>query len=128
MNAYYLKPTDTTPLVQFDPSKNELKFVGRSIPEDSIGFYEPILKWLAELAINPPSKMTISFDLEYFNTSSSKCLLDVFRRLHDIQQSFRCEMELLWTYEDDNEDMLEIGEEYSSLFTCPFHFIAKPVN
>jgi hypothetical protein len=37
-----------TPSVNLDPEKRQLRFEGRSIPEDTIRFYEPILKWIEE--------------------------------------------------------------------------------
>lgn len=60
--------------------------------------------------------------LEYFNTSSSKCILDVFKRLEPIRSAGN-EVTVLWHYEADDEDMLEAGEDYSGIINIPFKMI-----
>jgi len=62
--------------------------------------------------------------LEYFNTSSSKCLLDIFRKLEAINQSGRSNVKVSWVYDSDDEDMMEAGEDYQALVKVPFEFSA----
>ena len=64
----------------------------------------------------------VNIRLEYFNTSSSKCILDVFKKLEAIHKS-RNEVEVNWFYEEDDEDMLEAGEDYESIIRVPFNMI-----
>jgi hypothetical protein len=61
--------------------------------------------------------------LEYFNTSSSKCILDVFKKLESIHKSGDKEVIINWYYEEDDEDMLEAGEDYESIIRVPFKMI-----
>jgi len=60
--------------------------------------------------------------LEYFNTSSSKCILDVFKKLEMIHKA-KNDVEIKWYYEEDDEDMLEAGEDYESIIRVPFEMI-----
>ena len=92
-----------TPEVDFN-SSGELLLKGRSIPENSIEFYKPLIEWLEAYAESPSSKTVLSVQLEYFNTSSSKCILDVFKKLEAVSGS---EISIKWHYEEDDEDMLE---------------------
>ena len=69
-----------TPVVEFS-SNGELLLKGRSIPENSIEFYKPLIEWLESYSESPNSTTVLSVQLEYFNTSSSKCILDVFKKL-----------------------------------------------
>ena len=62
----------------------------------------------------------VSIRLEYFNTSSSKCLMDLLKR---VEQS-AAEATVLWYYEEDDEDMLEAGEDYDAIIDMPFRLIA----
>ncbi len=57
------------------------------------------------------------FKLEYFNTASSKLILDVLSNLEDIEG-----MTIVWYYHEDDEDMQEAGEEFSELVELPFEF------
>jgi len=67
-------------------------------------------------------KTTVEVKLEYFNTSSSKCILDVFKKLEIIHKA-RNDVEIKWYYEEDDEDMLEAGEDYESIIRVPFEMI-----
>ena len=64
----------------------------------------------------------MNVQLEYFNTSSSKCILDVFKKLESIQKG-KQEVIINWYYEEDDEDMLEAGEDYESIIRVPFKMI-----
>ena len=72
-----------TPVVEFS-SNGELLLKGRSIPENSIEFYKPLIEWLESYSESPNSTTVLSVQLEYFNTSSSKCILDVFKKLESV--------------------------------------------
>ena len=93
---------------------------GRSIPENSIEFYKPLIEWLESYSESPNSTTVLSVQLEYFNTSSSKCILDVFKKLESISGS---EITVKWHYEEDDEDMLEAGEDYEAIIDLPFEMI-----
>ena len=108
-----------TPVVEFS-SNGELLLKGRSIPENSIEFYKPLIEWLESYSESPNSTTVLSVQLEYFNTSSSKCILDVFKKLESISGS---EITVKWHYEEDDEDMLEAGEDYEAIIDLPFEMI-----
>jgi len=98
------------------------KLEGRSIPENSVEFYKPLVDWLEEYKDNPIEKTVVEVKLEYFNTSSSKCILDVFKKLEVIHKA-KNSVEIKWFYEEDDEDMLEAGEDYESIIRVPFQMI-----
>ena len=108
-----------TPLVEFN-TNGELLLKGRSIPENSIEFYKPLLEWIESYSESPNSSTVLNVQLEYFNTSSSKCILDVFKKLESVSGS---EVSVKWYYEEDDEDMLEAGEDYEALIDLPFEMI-----
>lgn len=113
--------TPKTPTVHFDDAgKVEIK--GRSIPENSIEFYKPLVDWLEQYLSTPAELTEVNIQLEYFNTSSSKCILDVFKKLEAIYKSGN-EVVINWYYEEDDEDMLEAGEDYQSIIKIPFKMI-----
>ena len=95
---------------------------GRSIPENSIEFYKPLVDWLDEYSKKPNDKTEVNIKLEYFNTSSSKCILDVFKKLETIYKDDN-NVVINWYYEEDDEDMLEAGEDYESIIRVPFKMI-----
>lgn len=121
MEPISITGTPKTPTVQFDGAgKVEIK--GRSIPENSIEFYKPLVDWLEQYLSTPAELTEVNIQLEYFNTSSSKCILDVFKKLEAIYKSGN-EVVINWYYEEDDEDMLEAGEDYQSIIKIPFKMI-----
>jgi hypothetical protein len=122
MEPLVLEGTQKTPTVEFDPVKGVLEIKGRSIPENSIEFYKPLVDWLENYSDSPAGKTVVNVHLEYFNTSSSKCILDVFKKLESLHKSNNV-VQINWYYEEDDEDMLEAGEDYESIIRVPFKMI-----
>jgi hypothetical protein len=122
MEPILIEGTPKTPSVKFDPEKGVIEIKGRSIPENSIEFYKPLVDWLEFYSKNPLQKTLVNVQLEYFNTSSSKCILDVFKKLEAIHKANH-DVTINWFYEEDDEDMLEAGEDYESIIRVPFKMI-----
>jgi len=122
MDSINIEGTPKTPKVNFDPEKGTLLLKGRSIPENSIEFYRPLVDWLDKYSTSPKGKTVCDIQLEYFNTSSSKCLLDLFKKMEQMNSS-GSEIVINWYYEEDDEDMLEAGEDYQSIINVPFKMI-----
>ncbi|MCQ2251868.1 MAG: DUF1987 domain-containing protein [Bacteroidales bacterium] len=119
MSVIKIQGTDDTPTVTLDKENNIFEITGRSLPEDVVVFYKPILEWLDEYKNDPLEKTVFNFKLEYFNTASSKLLLDVLLKLEDIANDDH-DVLVKWHYPDDDEDMEEAGEEYSDIVDVPF--------
>ena len=119
MSVIKIQGTDDTPTVTLDKENNIFEISGRSLPEDVVVFYKPILEWLDEYKNDPLEKTVFNFKLEYFNTASSKLLLDVLLKLEDINNDGH-DVVVKWHYPDDDEDMEEAGEEYSDIVDVPF--------
>jgi len=87
-----------------------------------VEFYKPLIDWLENYKETPLDKTVVNIRLEYFNTSSSKCILDVFKKLEAIHKA-KNDVVVNWFYEEDDEDMLEAGEDYESIIRVPFKMI-----
>ena len=124
MESLVIQAGVKTPFISLQNS-GAIEIKGKSIPENSVEFYQPVLSWLDQYAQKPLAKTSVTVHLEYFNTSSSKCLLDIFRRLEKLHASTN-EVSVLWLFEEDDEDMQEAGDDYSSIVKIPFTI--KPVE
>ena len=122
MEPIIIEGTPKTPSIKFDAKDGVFEIKGRSIPENSVEFYKPLNEWLDNYMQIPLDKTIVNIRLEYFNTSSSKCILDVFKRLEAIHRS-KHDVEINWFYEEDDEDMLEAGEDYDSIIKVPFKMV-----
>lgn len=119
MENIILQPTPKTPSVKLDAQTGMVEIKGRSIPENSLEFYKPLIEWVEKYSADSQSETNVHIQLEYFNTSSSKCLLDFFKRLETINNK----VVINWYYEQDDEDMLEAGEDYEAIINVPFKMI-----
>ena len=122
MDKYAIDGTPKTPSISFDLNGGVLEIKGRSIPENSIEFYKPLVDSLDKYSSAAKSATTVNVQLEYFNTSSSKCILDVFKKLEGIHKGGSA-VTINWHYEEDDEDMLEAGEDYKAIINVPFKMV-----
>lgn len=123
MEVMKIAGTDDTPSVILDANSNIFEIAGRSLPEDVAAFYNPILEWLDQYSQNPKPKTVFNFRLIYFNTASSKMLLDILMKLEDLHKAGK-EALVKWHYPEDDEDMKEAGEEYADIVDVPFEQIS----
>jgi hypothetical protein len=119
MENLSLEPGPKTPGILLD-STGYIEIKGKSIPENSVAFYQPVFDWLDRYASQPKPGTKVLVQLEYFNTSSSKCILDIFRKLENIHKSGASAVSIAWLYDEDDEDMMETGEDYQAIVKIPF--------
>jgi hypothetical protein len=118
MNVLNLDGTEDTPRIILDKANGIFEISGRSLPEDSAEFFQPVLDWLDAYQKASNAETNFIFKLEYFNTASSKLILDILSKLEDIKGTT-----VLWYFHEDDEDMEEAGEEFSELVDVPFKFL-----
>ena len=127
MNTIKIMGTDDTPTVILDAENEVFEISGRSLPEDVTAFYEPIIHWLEEYSSNPCAKTIFTFKLVYFNTASSKLLLDILMKLEQMHEDGK-DILIRWYYPEDDEDMQEAGEEYADIVDVPFEQVSYTLS
>lgn len=122
MEPLIIAKTDDTPDVHLDASSGKFVFSGKSLPEDVSTFYAPIFDWLDDYASNTNEESVFEFKMTYFNTASSKVILDILMKLEEMVEAGK-DIKVKWYFEEEDEDMEEAGEEYSEIVEVPFEFI-----
>jgi len=122
MEIINIAATDETPAVVLDAGNNTFQIEGKSLPEDVTAFYDPLLEWLDGYAADPNDTTDFTFKMTYFNTASSKMILDILMKLEEIMEDGHT-VKILWKYQEDDEDMEEAGEEYSEIVEIPFDML-----
>ena len=123
MDKFVSDLSPKTPFIDFDPQTGIFEMRGKSIPENSVLFYKPLWEWLEGYFQNPSKSTTLNIQLDYFNTSSSKCVVDLFKKLELFSKKGN-KVEINWMYNIDDDDMLEAGEDYKSIIKVPFNLIS----
>jgi SiaC family regulatory phosphoprotein len=106
-----------TPSVYFQAESGICELAGESYIEDAPTFYEPLIRWLENFK---GSQLIFNFKLTYFNTSSSKCILNVVKSLR-ILQNKGVALEINWFYPEDNYDLLAEAEDFMEDVGLEFH-------
>ncbi len=122
METLRLEPTDDSPLVLLDKENNQFEFSGKSLPEDVIEFYQPALDWLETYKSQPNSKTEFNLKLIYFNTASSKLILDILMIFEEMVEEGH-DVLIKWFSLQSDEDMQEAGKEYEEMVDVPFEHL-----
>jgi hypothetical protein len=117
MKALTIDGTDETPRVLLDRENQVFEISGRSLPEDSADFFNPILEWVRGYKTNPADSTHFVLRLDYLNTASSKFIQDILTELEGVRNA-----RITWYYLEDDESMEEIGKEFAELVDVPFEF------
>jgi hypothetical protein len=117
-----IQATIDSPGIVLNRQKGLIKFTGRSLPENPKEFYNPIMSWLSKYVEKPCDKTHVVLNMDYFNTASSKILLDVLETAKSIQKAGNS-ISIDWHYLEDDEDMLEVGQDFADIIETPFNFI-----
>jgi hypothetical protein len=119
----YIQGTSETPGITLDKNKGEIKFSGRSMPEDAKSFYQPLKQWILNYSKDPQPGTHVIFAYEYFNTASSKMIMELVECVKAIMEKDP-DMRVEWHYLEDDDDMLEAGEDYSDITGLDFEFFS----
>ena len=128
MEKYSINGTPNTPDINFDLSNGVLSISGRSIPENSIEFYNPLFSAIDTYISNPKENTILNIQLEYYNSSSSACLLSVFKKLEKFKKSADSPVVVNWLYEENDEDILAAGKNFEGMVDLPFTMISVSEN
>ena len=110
-----IKGNSKLPEIKYILKDNKLYFEGRSIAEIIDDRYTKVLKWIDEYRTD--KILEVHFNLEYLNTTSAKMVSYLMKKLNNLNS------EIYWYYEEDDEDMYELGLDYKSIIDKPFHFV-----
>ena len=123
MEAIFLKATDVSPEVIFNPGEKKFSISGWSRPESPSKFYAPILKWIHENGEQHLNGATVNFKVEYFNTPSARVIREILDQLEALHKKGII-VKVNWYY-DDESSKEEFEYEFAQGLTIPINFIQK---
>ena len=126
METLRIEQTDDSPQVILNQEDNQFEISGKSLPEDVVDFYQPVLDWLTAYRERPLSKTVFNLKMIYFNTASSKMILDILMIFEDMVLEGH-DVVIRWHSLQSDEDMQEAGKEFEEMIDVPFeHTIYGP--
>ncbi len=113
MEKLILNPTEDTPKVVFDFENGIYRISGRSLPENAVAFYLPLIDWLKEFGNSSQTSMVFHFKLDYFNTASAKQITKLLLILQEIAESKN--VLIKWHYYSEDYDIKSSGARFAKL-------------
>jgi hypothetical protein len=98
------------PKVYFNANSGKCLMEGEAFLENTWEFYEQLLNWLRSYT---ETKRPIIFDfrMSYFNTSSSKGILEMLLLLKEYQDQGN-DVQVNWYYQEKDVDILEEAQDF----------------
>jgi len=122
METLRIEASDDSPVVILNQEENHFEISGKSLPEDVLDFYKPVLNWFKSYSQNPNPLTELNLKLLYFNTASSKLIMDILIILEEMVQDGH-QARIKWHALDSDEDMQEAGREYEEMIDVPFEHL-----
>ncbi len=129
MDNISIEATDRSPKVDFDFEKGAFLLEGESYPENVSEFYGPVIEALSgylEGLKDSGGTVEFNFKLIYFNSSSAKVMMGLFDSLDETAEA-GVGVTINWFFEDDDDNMEELGEEFGEDLEYA-KFNMKPVS
>ena len=122
---YFVEKTLKTPSILFE--NGTLNIEGRSISEDPIIFYEPLIEKIRQYKNNPVKKTVVNIHLDYVNSSSNRALIKLLSLFEDMFKQGN-DVVINWLYDKQDEIIYELGKDFRDLIKAPFNLEAYHEN
>jgi hypothetical protein len=122
MEPLFIAASPTSPEIDFRFDQHTLSIKGESYPENAAAFYGPVIARVqAYLDQCKDAEITVHVSLAYFNSSSTKMLFSFFEALNDAAMAGN-QVRLNWYHDEDDDTILEFGQELQDDFgALDFH-------
>jgi len=120
INGLYIKGTSKTPDVDF--SSGVIQLSGRSIPEDAVAFYQPLIRWVEAYIQNPEKLTKVNFRIEYINSGSNRFIYSILKLFDECHRKGH-NVAITWYYEEDDDTIRSLGKDFQSLLKVPIQLV-----
>lgn len=120
MTNLFIKGTTKTPEIDFKPGI--LQISGRSIAEDAVAFYQPVIKWIEHYLKKPEPLTRLNLKMEYINSGSNRFIFTIMRML-DEAYSLGNNVIINWYFEEDDDTIKNLGRDFQALVKAPFKMV-----
>ncbi|MFH0733156.1 MAG: DUF1987 domain-containing protein [bacterium] len=123
MNELLIHKTKNTLEVNFKANGN-LELSGSSFPENATEFFTPTINWIKQYMLEITGKIVFNLKFDYVNSSSIKYISDIIDKLQNYHTGGG-EVEINWYYDENDEDIQEMGEDLKEDVDFTFNLIMK---
>jgi len=120
----HIEGTKDTPDIFIDEQALLVKIQGSSFSERAVSLYYMVMDWLKGREVAPTQVLVVHFDFNYINSSTKKMVFAMLNLINIMTQEGK-RVKIKWEYEDYDEDMFALGEDFAGMVSTPFEFIEK---
>lgn len=123
MEPLQFSPSPKTPEINFDSEVGILEIKGKIYPENPKEFFGPVLTWADAYLKKPANRTELLLHLDYINSSSNEYVFRICKLIENLSIN-EFDASITWKFESDDEDMMQLGEDYKALLKINFNLIA----
>lgn len=124
MEALNIEESIVSPRTVLDKERGVFEIMGNSYMSNPVGYYDAVLNWLNCYVRDPLPYTRFVFNLEYANSTTKKLLYDIISKLAELPKQNK-QLEVVWYYSEDDEDMIDTGRHFEKCMKFPFIFVSK---
>ncbi len=118
-NNLFLEETQDTPKIILDQTNGIFEISGRSLPENAVNFYAPVLQWMEQYLNTPNHSTNFEFKLDYLNSASTKKIFEIISVLEKLRKKNYI-VTISWFHCKDDELIKNRGLEIKEMVEIPF--------
>lgn len=103
--------TSSTPYILIDEKNGYMKLQGVSFHENTVEFFKEVTDWLGGFLKTEFTAFTFDCELEYFNSSTAKLLLNMLGNMNKAASAEK-KVTVNWITSKENEIIIECGEDF----------------
>lgn len=125
MGSIYVKKSKKTPLISLDLNENIFQIKGPSFSEDILSIYNPVINWMNDNLPQLEKELTCELYFTVLNSASHKKIFQILILLNGFMDRGK-KIKVKWYYDEDDEDIMEMGEDLTELINLPFELVSIP--
>ena len=127
MEPLIIEATAKAPRVIFNPDEDLYEISGRSLPENVVTTYDPVISWLENNLSSIAGNIVFKFKMDYLNSASAKMISLILTKLEEFYMS-GIKVTVEWFYNEDDSDIQSEGEIYQMLKRIPIKLVGVPAS
>ena len=117
----YIPATSRSPEISMSAT-GTVRISGRLIPYETDEFFAPLFEWSEEYCREPAEETVIEISIEFTSGPNHAKLYRLLTKLQEVTAAGK-KMTVIFTYETDDEYMMDLGLHWTKLLKVPVRMI-----
>ncbi len=110
------------PNINFDEKNKIFRISGNSYPENCEVVYEPVKEFIENYNVEENKILNLEFQFNLVNSTSIVYIAQIIMKIAELTKR-GLTISIKWFYEQDDEELYDLGEKLSSISKLQFDYI-----